>query len=223
MTKRTTRRQRITRALTPKRVRRVQARWRRRKQKAAKRYAAFREVVRRDPRVKCATCGQQVAQPKLKAHLARHDARAAKAVTTARRRTTTRRRETAARPRTAPARSAPELDHPRPSRAAAGRKAAGWFAVSSACSAAFVVLGGGLWLLVAAAAAMAIAGGAYLHERKYGTSDHGARSNRDNVKQAARAAGCSAACMWSIKPVETCRCPCGGSTHGASRKRRVAA
>jgi len=79
MGKRSTRKQRIIRALTPRRVRRAQTRWRRRKQRVTRGWARFREVVRRDPRVKCGTCGMQVAPGKLKGHLARHEAQDAKA------------------------------------------------------------------------------------------------------------------------------------------------
>jgi len=79
MGKRSTRKQRIIRALTPRRVRRAQTRWRRRKQKLTRGYARVREVVRRDPRVKCGACGMQVAPGKLKGHLARHEAQDTKA------------------------------------------------------------------------------------------------------------------------------------------------
>lgn len=295
---RTTRRQRIIRALTPKRVRRTQARWRRRARKAKQRYASFRDIVRRDPTTTCGDCGKRVAQGKLKAHLARHDAQNAKTGGAAQR------KRARNRPKAAPAsrsRKKPEAtpspspgcdgtcansdmdddeakargvcvwccgrkelitnfggkhvhvpcpkcsgtgshstqskagqadddgdstaspQRGQPSRTEAGSRAAPWLALGSVLMALFTVLGLGPWLVVAGAGAVAVGALAYWHERRHGTSEHPARYTRRDSKRAAREAGCSAACMQSAKPAGTCRCPCGGATHGMGRSNREAA
>lgn len=299
MGKRSTRKQRIIRALTPRRVRRVATRWRRRKQKLTRSYARVREVVRRDPRVKCGACGMQVAPGKLKGHLARHEAQDAKAGASRRHQPKARppapaprARKAAAEPQqagcdgtcknsdmdpdeaeakglcgmcagrkelvtnfggkhvhvpcpecggsgrtkgrsktgskgggTAAGQGAPaqeDEDPQRPSRGQAVTSSMGWCAAGSVLCFAFTVFGAP-WLAVAGIAAVAIGAGAYAHERRHGVSDHGSRSDRAATKQAARAAGCSSACMWSIRPADTCRCPCGGSTHGIGHRKKAAA
>ena len=299
MGKRSTRKQRIIRALTPRRVRRAQTRWRRRKQKVTRGYAKFREVVRRDPRVKCGACGMQVAPGKLKGHLARHEAQGTKAGASRRRQPKAspsapapRARKAAAEPQrprcdgtcknsdmepdeaeakglcgmcagrkelvtnfggkhvhvpcsacdssgrakgrgktgskgggAVAGQGAPSQedgDPQRPSRNEAALKAMGWVTAGSALCFAFAVFGAP-WMMIAGFAAMAVGAGAYVHERRHGVSDHGSRSDREATKQAARAAGCSSACMWSIRPADTCRCPCGGATHGIGHRKKAAA
>lgn len=111
----------------------------------------------------------------------------------------------------------------RPSRNEAAQKAMGWVGLGAICLSLSSILGVVPWLIVAGAAAMAVGGMAYRHERRNGISDHGSASDRQATKQAARAAGCSSACMWSIRPADTCRCPCGGSTHGIGHRKKAAA
>lgn len=111
----------------------------------------------------------------------------------------------------------------KPSRKEAGRTASVWFMLGSVCFAVATVFGLGVPALIAGMACMVVGGASYLHERKHGTSDHGPRSGREAAKKAARESGCTAACMWSPKPVETCHCPCGGSSHGMAHKRKKAA
>jgi hypothetical protein len=273
------RKRRILRALTPRRIRRAQARWRRRKQKAAKRYKRFREVVRRDPMIKCGQCGQLVPQPKLKTHLDRHAAHADRMAQRRRVRNQPKAR-TAPPPRpacdgtctnsdvspseaqarglcgwcagrkelvtnfggkhkhvpcgqcsatgkhTAPAKTGNADTAARrgqATRVEAGAKAAPWFGIGSTLMSVFSVFGHSPWFAAAGAGAMAVGGLAYRHERRHGTSGHADQAGRKAARRAAREVGCSAACMWSLKPADTCRCPCGGATHGAAHKRREAA
>lgn len=109
-----------------------------------------------------------------------------------------------------------------PTRTEAASKTGGWFGLSALFTTLFMTFGWA-WAGLAGAGSAALGGAAYRHERKRGTSDHGDRAGRKATRQAAREAGCSAACMWSIKPAETCRCPCGGTTHGTAHKRKAAA
>lgn len=111
----------------------------------------------------------------------------------------------------------------RPSRNEAAQKATPWVGLGSVLMALFTVFGLSFWFAAVGFGVMAIGAAAYRHHRKHGVPERGASTDRKAARQAAREAGCSAACMWSIKPADTCHCPCGGTTHGTAHKRKAAA
>lgn len=273
MTKTTTRKQRIIAALTPRRVKRAQARWRRRRQKVAKTRAKLSGIWHGDTVVN----GRRRARGKAKAPAQRKPAAAGRPPRPSGRR----------RPKAAPEKPRQQCDgtctnsdmdpdearakglcgtccgrkelvtnwrgkhhHMRcsdcdasglanvatlrakrkedkdrdgqPTRAEAAGKTYGWFGLSGLFTTLFMTYGWA-WAGLSGAGSAAIGGAAYRHERRHGTSEHADRSDRKATKRAARDAGCSAACMWSLKPADTCRCPCGGTTHGTAHRRRAAA
>jgi hypothetical protein len=108
----------------------------------------------------------------------------------------------------------------RPSRVEAAKTAGPWALVGGVLVAPAALIGSGPWVspwMLAASGACAVASGAaYASERKHGISQmtNGWASRRAERKEARRA-GCSGACMHSVKPRENCDCSCRGASHGS--------
>lgn len=239
-------RKKTTQAQRPgKRWRRTKSRWKRRARKAR----AFHKSVKRAPtKVRAAvrkakqapaklgraarakitpnadvtcSCGATVPAHQVQAHLDGHQKRHS----AAQRRTEAKQAATAKRmgqtgtstPKPKPA------DPSAPSRREAAGHAAGWMAVGGVLIALPLDGYGSAWMYAAAAGCMAVGPGAYMAERRWGTTNHVSRESRRALKAQARAAGCNSACMTSTLPVRSCRCPCGGQSHGGAKKGPAAA
>lgn len=242
--KTTTRTQRLGR-----RWKRVKSRWKRRARKARavhktvkrapSKIRAVASKTRRAPatlaraaRAKVApnadvtcSCGDTVPAHQVQSHLDTHQRKH----NTAQRRTQKKRAATAKRmgrtgvpaePKTA---ARATTDPTAPTRREAAGHATGWIAVGGVLIALPLDGFGSAWMYAAAAGCIAIGPGVYAAERRWGTTNHISRESRRALKAQARAAGCNSACMTSTLPVRSCRCPCGGESHGGARKGRVAA
>lgn len=186
----------------------------------ARSYRRARATVRPDRGVRC-SCGTTVPAGEVEAHLRRHQQRheAAQRRAAKARGSATRGQDRQARRLT----SRPDLRYTKaravtPSRGEAARTAGGWVAVGAVLVAAPLFFHvGSPWLGLAGAGCVAAGGVAYAVERRWGISNHTTRQSRRALRAQARASGCSSACMVSTKPATTCKCPCGGATHGSAR------
>lgn len=218
------RKRRLRSRLVPRRVRRFAGRWRRRWRKARAVVRRARRAVpaqRRGEGVLCGACRQRVPQAELSEHLRLKCRKPSR-----QRKPAARRGRGVARPprAQAPAEQSSERQRPEPKQAAS--RAVGWWGLAAALGAVVPVFGGGPLWVVASVTCLGVGAVVYAAERRHGSTHDrgGVAQSRAQARGAARAAGCSAACMWSPKPVSSCRCPCGGSTHGSQvgRSRRAA-
>jgi hypothetical protein len=183
------------------------------KARVAGSYRKTRAKVTPSRGVKC-SCGKTVPVAQVETHLARHRKRADVA-----QRKAEKTRAAVAKPRPAVTAGAPVSTSSTapPSRAEAARTAGSWGGIGSALIAAPLFLNSSPWLGAVGAGCVAIGGVAYATERRWGVSSHQSRETRRALKQQARSAGCSSACMVSTAPAKDCRCPCGGTTHGSAK------